>query len=582
MSVRPDEARVQEIGRELFERVAAERQAFYSADRWTAALFSWSLQHEDAKLQLFRFVDVLPALDSDRDLVRHLREYFEGRDVPYAGLLRTALGVARVAGRRAALDARRAGQAFTLDLLGEACLSDAEADVYEARYVDLVQTLGREAPHWPSAPRLDSAPWGPLPRVNVSVKISALHPWLEPADPAGSTAAVKTRLRPILQAARARGAHIHVDMEDRRLRELTLKSFMELADEPEFRHERNLGIVLQAYLKDAEADARRLIAWASRRGTPVSVRLVKGAYWDYETAYAELEHWPVPVFETKPETDASFERLTRLFLEHAEAIDLAVGSHNIRSIAHALAAREARGLPQGALEFQALYGMAQPLVRALTERGERVRIYMPFGELIPGMAYLVRRLLENTSNESFLRRGFAEHESPEALLADPERIPVAPPPRDTHDFENEPYADFTRAAVRDDFAAALAAVRPRLGGNYPLVIDGQRVQTTERLVSVNPSRAGEVVGRVAAAGAAEIDRAVAAAARAFAAWRDAGAEARAAALGRVAAGLRERRYTLAAWIVFEAGKPWAEAGADVAEAIDFVEYYRAQAREPQP
>src|SRR6266850_941403 len=591
MSVRPDEARVQEIGRELFERVAAERQAFYSADRWTAALFAWSLQHEDAKLQLFRFVDVLPALDSNRDLVRHLREYFEGRDVPYAGLVRTALGVARVAGRlgdamvgvmlretvrrlarrfiagstpaqarRAALDARRAGQAFTLDLLGEACLSDAEADIYQARYVDLVQTLGREAPHWPSAPRLDTAPWGTLPRVNVSVKISALHPWLEPADPAGSTAAVKTRLRPILQAARACGAHIHVDMEDRRLRELTLKTFMELADEPEFRRERNLGIVLQAYLKDAEADARRLIAWASRRGTPVSVRLVKGAYWDYETAHAELEHWPVPVFETKPETDASFERLTRLFLEHAEAIDLAVGSHNIRSIAHAL---------------------AQPLVHALTERGERVRIYMPFGELIPGMAYLVRRLLENTSNESFLRRGFAEHESPEALLADPERIPVAPPPRVAQDFENEPYADFTRAAVRDDFAAALAAVRPRLGGDYPLVIDGQRVQTTERLVSVNPSRAGQVVGRVAAAGAGEIDRAVAAAARAFAAWRDAGAEARAAALGRVAAGLRERRYALAAWIVFEAGKPWAEADADVAEAIDFVEYYRAQARELQ-
>src|SRR5712664_1058964 len=554
MSVRPDEARVQEIGRELFERVAAERQAFYSADRWTAALFAWSLQHEDAKLQLFRFVDVLPSLDSNRDLVRHLREYFEGRDVPYAGLLRTALGVARVAGRlgdavvgvmlretvrrlarrfiaggtpaqarRAALDARRAGQAFTLDLLGEACLSDA----------------------------------------------------------AGSAAAVKTRLRPILQAARACGAHIHVDVEDRRLRELTLKTFMELADEPEFRRERNLGIVLQAYLKDAEADARRLIAWACRRGTPVSVRLVKGAYWDYETAHAELEHWPVPVFETKPETDASFERLTRLFLEHAEAIDLAVGSHNIRSIAHALAAREARGLPQGQVEFQALYGMAQPLVRALTERGERVRIYMPFGELIPGMAYLVRRLLENTSNESFLRRGFAEHESPEALLADPERIPVAPPPRVAQDFENEPYADFTRAAVRDDFAAALAAVRPRLGGDYPLVIDGQRVQTTERLVSVNPSRAGEVVGRVAAAGAGEIDRAVAAAARAFAAWRDAGVEARAAALGRVAAGLRERRYALAAWTVFEAGKPWAEADADVAEAIDFVEYYRAQARELQ-
>ncbi len=601
---------MQEIGRELFARVAAERQAFYSADRWTAALFAWSLAHEEAKLQLFRFVDVLPALDADRDLVRHLREYFEGRDAPYAGLLRAGLGVARVAGRlgdavvglmlretvrrlarrfvagstpaearRAALEARRAGQAFTLDLLGEACLSDVEADAYQARYVELVETLGREARQWPSAPRLDTAPWGPLPRVNVSVKISALHPWLEPADPAGSAAAVKARLRPILRVARAHGAHIHVDTEDRRLRDLTLRIFMELAEEDEFRRERNLGIVLQAYLKDAEADARRLIAWASRRGTPVSVRLVKGAYWDYETAHAELENWPVPVFETKPETDASFERLTRLFLEHAEAIDLAVGSHNVRSIAHALAAREARGLPQGQLEFQALYGMAQPLARALTERGERVRVYMPFGDLIPGMAYLVRRLLENTSNESFLRRGFAEHESPEALLADPERVRMTPPRREPHDFAGEPHADFTRASVRDDFAAALAAVRPRLGAEYSLVIGGQRVETAERIVSVNPSRTGEVVGRAAAAGPAEIDRAVAAAARAFPAWRDAGAEARAAALGRVAGVLRERRYELAAWIVYEAGKPWAEADGDVAEAIDFVEYYRARARE---
>ncbi len=612
MSVRPDEARVQQIGRELFERVARDRQAFYSADRWTAALFAWSLAHEDAKLQLFRFVDVLPALDTDRDLVRHLREYFEGRDAPYAALLQTALGIARVAGRlgdavvgvmlretvrrlarrfvagstpaearRAALDARRAGQAFTLDVLGEACLSEAEADAYQARYLELVDTLGREAPQWPAAPRLDTAPWGPQPRVNVSVKVSALHPWLEPADPEGSASTVKRRLRPILRAAQAAGAHIHIDMEDRRLHELTLQIFMELADEAEFRRERNLGIVLQAYLRDAESDARRLIAWARRRGTPVSVRLVKGAYWDYETAHAELENWPVPVFETKPETDASFERLTSLLLEHAESVDLAVGSHNIRSIAYALAAREARGLPKAAVEFQALYGMAQPLVRALTERGERVRIYMPFGELIPGMAYLVRRLLENTSNESFLRRGFAEGESPAALLANPETAPRTPPVAVRQDFENEPHADFSRSDVRDAVCVALAAVRGRLGADQPLVIDGRRVETAERIVSVNPSRAAEIVGRVAAAGAAEIDQAVAAAVRAFPAWRDAGADGRAEILGRVAAGLRQRRHELTAWIVYEAGKPWAEADGDVAEAIDFVEYYRARARELQ-
>jgi RHH-type transcriptional regulator, proline utilization regulon repressor / proline dehydrogenase / delta 1-pyrroline-5-carboxylate dehydrogenase len=311
------------------------------------------------------------------------------------------------------------------------------------------------------------------------------------------------------------------------------------------------------------------------------VRLVKGAYWDYETAHAELENWPVPVFQTKPDTDASFERLTSLLLEHGDSIDLAVGSHNIRSIAHALAAREARGLPQSAVEFQALYGMAQPLVRALTERGERVRIYMPFGELIPGMAYLVRRLLENTSNESFLRRGFAEGESPAALLANPETAPRTPPGAVRQDFENEPHADFSRAEARDAVVAALAAVRERLGGEQPLVIGGRRVETAERIVSVNPSRVAEIVGRVAVAGAAEIDQAVAAAVRAFPAWRDAGADGRAEILGRVAAGLRERRHELTAWIVYEAGKPWAEADGDVAEAIDFVEYYRARARELQ-
>jgi len=611
MRARPDPARVQAIGRELFDRVAGERQAFYSADRWTAALFAWSLAHEDAKLQLFRFIDVLPALDNDRDLVRHLREYFEGRDAPYAALLKTALGVARVGrlgekvvgvmlretvrrlarrfvagstpaeARQAALSARRAGQAFTLDLLGEACLSDTEADAYEQRYLELLETLGVEAPRWTEQPRIDRAAWGALPRVNLSVKVSALHPWLDPADPGGSAAAVKQRLRRILRVANARHAHVQIDMEDRRLRDLTFAIFMDVAAEAEFRRDRNLGIVLQAYLKDAEADAERLIAWARRRGTPVTVRLVKGAYWDYETAHAELEGWPVPVFETKPETDASFERLTRLFLDHADVVDLAVGSHNIRSIAHALAAREAAGLPPAQVEFQALYGMAQPLVRALTERGERVRIYMPFGELLPGMAYLVRRLLENTSNESFLRRGFAEHESVEALLADPETVMA--PPRVVPDpgFRNAPHADFARADERERFARALADVRPRLGADVPLVIGGQRVETAERIVSVNPSRAAEIVGRTAAAGPAEVDRAVAAAVQALPGWRDAGVEARARVLGRVAALLRERRTELAAWIVYEAGKPWPEADGDVTEAIDFVEYYRAQALELQ-
>src|SRR5437879_4464263 len=157
--------------------------------------------------------------------------------------------------------------------------------------------------------------------------------------------------------------------------------------------------------------------------------------------------------------------------------------------------------------------MAQPLVRALTERGERVRIYMPFGELIPGMGYLVRRLLENTSNESFLRRGFAEHEPPEVLLANPARAPgaaalsrassrtsggrvtMSPVPP----FTNEPHTDFALARERVRFRTALDVVRRQLGHRYPLVIGGERVETARQLVSVNPSRADEIVGETASA-----------------------------------------------------------------------------------
>jgi RHH-type proline utilization regulon transcriptional repressor/proline dehydrogenase/delta 1-pyrroline-5-carboxylate dehydrogenase len=600
-----EDVRIRAIGAELLERVRGQ-------GRLTAALLDRALRDEEAKLQLFRFVDVLPALAEDRDVVAHLREYFAGRPAPFARLVRAALavgelgrpgeklvgsvlrqgvrGLARrfIAGATAgeavaaARRARRQGLAFTLDLLGEACVSEDEAEAYQARYGALVEALGRAARTWPLDSRLDRAGGRELSRVNVSVKLSALHPWLDPVDPVGGARAAVARLRPILAAAGEWDAHIQLDMEERRLKNLTLRIFMALAGEDELRARRDLGVVQQAYLREADDDARRLIEWARRRGTPVTVRLVKGAYWDYETAHARLQGWPVPVFEVKTETDASFERLTRLYLEHADAIDLAVGSHNIRSIAHAIAVRDALGLPRDRLEFQTLYGMAAPLARALAARGERVRVYMPFGELISGMAYLVRRLLENTSNESFLRRSVAEDTPPEILLADPAHSPrergTAPAHAPADEFRNEPHADFAVATERERLAVALAAVSGQLGRYYPLRIGDEAVETRAALPSVNPSRAGEIVGRAASASVADVDRAVAAAGRAFPAWRALGAEGRGRLLGAAAERLRARRAELAAWIVLEAGKPWREADADVAEAVDFVEYYRRQAQ----
>ena len=176
---------------------------------------------------------------------------------------------------------------------------------------------------------------------------------------------------------------------------------------------------MQAYLRDAEDDLRGLIDWARERGRVVTVRLVKGAYWDYETVLAAQEGWPVPVFTHKPDSDAMYERLTRIMLEHPDEIRPAFGSHNVRSLANVIANAEALGLPKSAFELQMLHGMGEPIKAAVRKLGLRLREYTPVGELIPGMAYFVRRLLENTANESFLRLTFAEGAAVDELVRAP-------------------------------------------------------------------------------------------------------------------------------------------------------------------
>src|SRR5690606_8950337 len=152
-----------------------------------------------------------------------------------------------------------------------------------------------DARRWPRVEQVDEAPWGPLPRVNVSVKLSSLYSQLDPIAPETSANVIMERLRSILRLAKERGAHIHIDMEDYQFKDLTFAIFRRIGEDPEFRDFPHLGIVLQAYLRSAEDDARALIDWARRRGTPIHVRLVKGAYWDFETVRARLQGWPVQV-----------------------------------------------------------------------------------------------------------------------------------------------------------------------------------------------------------------------------------------------------------------------------------------------
>jgi RHH-type proline utilization regulon transcriptional repressor/proline dehydrogenase/delta 1-pyrroline-5-carboxylate dehydrogenase len=657
----PDpETRIREIGTRLYKAMAESGPAdsaasFVTGRSMQRRILARAMADPIFKARLFQFVDVYPSIRDSGDLLRHLRSYLGDVDVPrpldrlvatdkrrlpsWAAKRLTERGMQRMAetliAGRDATDAlptlkrlRRRHTGFTIDLLGEACLSDVESADYARRYHDLLDYLPNQVARWSEDPRIDQSPYGPEPRVNLSLKLTCFYSQIDPADFEGSRQALVRVLKPLFVKARDKNVFLNIDIERFVHRDLTYAAFADLARDPELRDYPHLGVVVQAYMRDSAEIAQGLVYLARDRGTPITVRLVKGAYWDYETILAAQEHWPSPVFLRKAETDAQFERLAKKFVDNWQWTRPALGTHNIRSIAFGIAAAEAAGLPPRAVEIQVLHGMADAIRRAAVKQGYRVREYVPVGELIPGMAYLVRRLLENTANESFLRLTFAEHEDPGSLLAPPstklaeedeaarrlvaERRPAgtaadraaalqlagaaarsgaatgqaptsagpfaeAAERRACAPFQNEPHTDFTREENRKTMAKALGTIDASGGRDYPLLVDGSPVQTGQWIDSVNPARPSQVVGRVAAAGKSEADRALASARAAFPMWRDTPPAERADVLFQAAAAMRAQRFELAALEVIEAGKPWREADADVAEAIDFLEYYGREA-----
>ena len=617
------ETRTLEIGRDLFAR-AREVQA-QQAPSIQSNLDQWLMQEgmkdEAVKAQLFRFVDVLAVLNSPAAVNRHLKEYLAiagshlsawqkaaVRFMPLAGPFGAAqatfarFSAERMARRfiaasdlpgavKAVNELRLQGLAFTIDLLGEAVLSEADAARYAQRYHDLIVGLAGAAAHWPTIGLIDRDAQATgesnvgyrIPAVNLSIKLSSLYSQFDPIDPSATLRGVGDRLRPILREARARGAFVNIDMEQYALKSATLWIFEQIFAESEFRDWRDVGIAIQAYLRDTESDLRQLAQWARRRGTPIWVRLVKGAYWDFESVIAAQNGWPVPVFSAKYETDANYEAMTTFLIEHHDLLRPAIASHNIRSIAHALAVAEIHDLPPRAFEFQMLYGMADPIKTALTDLGHRVRVYTPFGDLLPGMAYLVRRLLENTSNESFLRAGFEQNLPEEQLLMNPLQslrrprvVPPSPASTAADAFRNEPPIDFSREENRTAMRDAIRSLEPSLGQTYRLMIGGTLVNRDRTIDSYDPSHRKRLIGRACRATIEDATNAIAAAKEAFAGWRDTRAADRASLLMRAATILRRRRFELAAWEVYETAKPWREADADVAEAIDFCEFYARQ------
>ena len=294
----------------------------------------------------------------------------------------------------------------------------------------------------------------------------------------------------------------------------------------------------------------------------------------------------MPVFTRKWETDACFERCSAFLLENRHRLRPAFGSHNVRSLAFAMAMAEAMSVPIDAYEVQILHGMGDPIRRALVGRRHLVRVYTPYGAMLPGMAYLVRRLLENTSNESFLKASAHGEVPVEDLLRNPEDVGAMTtrtqtqgggrPQGELPPFENEPPVDFSKPENRDRMRAAIEEVRGQLGGDFPLLIGSEEVRTAETLTSESPNDSSLLVGRTSKATPEHADRALSIAEAAYPSWSSRPPRERAEVLIRAAQILRERKLELAAWQVFECAKTWDEAAPDIDEAIDFCEYYARQ------
>lgn len=599
-------------GEEILKRMESQSKAsIFSKDFWYGSIMEWSMKNEKFKTNMFRFVDVLPSINSGDEVARHLKEYFseDGGTLPpvfnvglglgslapglMAGAIKkNVMGMAKMFITGESPDealpvlkkARKNKMTFTVDILGEATLSEKEAQDYSAKYMELVTWLAKDAENWDEVPQIDRDHEGALPKVNVSVKMTALYSQIKDAAWDESKKILKERLRTVFRLGMEKGVFVNLDMEQYSVKHLTLEVFTELINEPEFKNYKFFGIVIQAYLRDSFEDVKSLTEFAQKRGTPFWVRLVKGAYWDYETIEAEQRGWPVPVYTNKAESDANYELCAKYLLENIKFIRPAFASHNVRTLAACMLYAEKLNIPKEALEFQMLYGMAEPIKKTIVDMGYRMREYAPVGELIPGMAYLVRRLLENTSNESWLRGKFADNKSMAELLKDPAQglTPTSPViPKKPGKFYNEPLLDFAVKADREKMQKALADAKASLPVNVNIVINNKELQSGKVFDRVNPSQSDQIVGKIQMATTEQAEQAMQAAQTAYKTWKNVSCEQRAALVDKLADIMTRDRFKLIATQVLEVGKPWAEADGDIGEAIDFCRYYARHMRELQ-
>ncbi|AWN34448.1 bifunctional proline dehydrogenase/L-glutamate gamma-semialdehyde dehydrogenase PutA [Methylobacterium radiodurans] len=472
------------------------------------------------------------------------------------------------------------GFTYSYDMLGEAAMSAADAARYAAAYAEAIAAIGAA-----------SAGRGPYAGPGISIKLSALHPRYARAQRERVLAELLPQVADLAASARAHEIGLNIDAEEADRLDLSLDILAALAADPRLSGWDGLGFVVQAYGKRAPAVIAFAIDLARRTRRRLMLRLVKGAYWDAEIKRAQVEGVPeFPVFTRKLHTDVAYLACARKLLAARDAVFPQFATHNARTLAAVLAMAGPDFRP-GDYEFQCLHGMGEALYGEVVGAGKLdrpCRMYAPVGSHETLLAYLVRRLLENGANASFVHR-IGDPAVPVAELAsDPvaEARAVVPPgaPHPGIRLPGALFPDRANAAGFDladedvlaGLARGLAGASRAPAEARPLLGDGPG--TGEARPILNPADSADIVGRVVEADAATVEAALVQAETAAPAWAATTPEARAAILERAADRMEAEPHALLALLIREAGKTLPNAIAELREAVDFLRYYAAQVR----
>jgi RHH-type proline utilization regulon transcriptional repressor/proline dehydrogenase/delta 1-pyrroline-5-carboxylate dehydrogenase len=476
------------------------------------------------------------------------------------------------------------GFRYSYDMLGEAATTAADAERYYRDYEQAIHAIGKAA-----------AKRGIYEGPGISIKLSALHPRYSRAQHDRVMSELLPRLKALTLIARQYDIGINIDAEEADRLEISLDLLEALCFEPELAGWNGIGFVVQAYQKRAPFVLDYVIDLARRSGHRLMIRLVKGAYWDSEIKRAQVDGLEgFPVFTRKIYTDVSYIACARKLLAAPDAIFPQFATHNARTLAtiHALAGANYYA---GQYEFQCLHGMGEPLYEEVVGReklNRPCRIYAPVGTHETLLAYLVRRLLENGANTSFVNRIGDAAIPVEALIVDPVEEaqaiePLGAPhprialPRDLlgAERENSGGLDLSNEQRLASLSAALLAGVDHDWNAAPLLADGVKATGSAPRELRNPANHRDLVGTVLDAAPADVDAAFAGALAAAPIWAATPPEERAQALTRAADIMEGRMTHLMGVIVREAGKTLPNAIGEVREAVDFLRYYAARIRE---